>query len=79
MYECCICYSLNHSSRIHCQTCGTIPAMYSVTGKPMVWTDGEAINYQREVVAAIGCVRSSQHYQARYKLETKELTYYALD
>ncbi len=70
VYECAICKSLNHVSRVHCATCGTIPSRYSILGKPM------DASYSRESVAAIGCKRAAQHHQ-RLRLWTVETTYYA--
>jgi hypothetical protein len=64
MYECSICLSLNHSSRLHCQNCGTIPAMYSWTGGPINTEKGIS------VAAAFGCYRAGQHKGQRIYLKT---------
>lgn len=70
MYECSICQSLNHASRLHCQNCGTIPEMYSIYGRP--------INaYGKDVVIAFGAQRASQHHAGRVYLRTVALGYYA--
>jgi len=70
MYECVICLSINHNSRLHCQHCGTIPAMYSATGKA-------SNDSNRNVTAAIGCYRTGQHKAQRIILKTVGLDYYA--
>lgn len=64
MYECVICQSLNHTSRLHCQNCGTIPACYSYTGKPINTEKGI------EVICAAGCVRVNQKQVSRINLRT---------
>ena len=65
-YTCVTCHNLNGAWRLHCQTCGTIPAQYSITGK------AESV-----IVAAIGCDRQENHYSQRVNLKTVELDYYA--
>jgi hypothetical protein len=72
MYECTICLSLNHSSRIHCQNCGTIPAMYSIIGKPSS-SQLEGV----EVICAHGAVHACKHHASRLGLRTVALDYYA--
>lgn len=69
-YECVICKSLNHATRIHCRSCGTIPAMYSILGKP------EASDRHCEAVVAFGAVRAAQHHQ-RLFMRTVQFDYYA--
>lgn len=71
MYVCVICLSVNHSCRLHCQNCGTIPACYSWTGKPINTEKG--IN----VTAAKGCYRAGQHKGQRIGLKTVTADYYA--
>lgn len=71
MYECVICLSLNHNARLHCQNCGTIPAVYSWTGKPINTEKGI------EVCNAVGCYRTGQHKAQRINLKTVTLDYYA--
>jgi len=74
MYECVICHSVNHDSRIRCAVCGTTPAAYSVTCKASkLNSDLQCI----EVVAAYGVSRSCEHHAARMNLRTVELDYYA--
>lgn len=70
MYECAICYSLNHASRLHCQNCGTIPAQYSIYNRPI-----NALG--NDVVVAFGSVRTAQHHTGRVYLRTVALDYYA--
>jgi hypothetical protein len=74
MFECVICHSVNHASRLQCSVCGTVPACYSTTGKPSRLTD-EFVNL--EVVAAYGVSRASEHHAAKMFLRTVELDYYA--
>jgi len=76
MYECPICLSANHSKRLHCSTCGTIPAMYSILRVPT--RQIEEIDYTRfiPVVTAFGAVHSCRHHAARVNLRTVELDYY---
>jgi len=69
-YECKVCYELNHSSRLHCKTCGTIPACYSLTGE-----DCNAILIP--VKTAKGVDRSSNHKGQRLYLRTVAADYYA--
>jgi len=80
MYECSICLSLNHSSRLHCALCGAVPAKYSITGKPFVESDCNPFSPEwrcKEIVAAYGCSRASQHHASRVYLRTVTLDYYA--
>jgi len=70
VYECVICKSLNHASRIHCKCCGVIPARYSILAKP------ESAERHCEVVVAFGAVRAAQHHQ-RLFMRTVQLDYYA--
>jgi len=72
MYECTICLSLNHLTRLHCSICGTIPAMYSIIGKP------SSSEYEGVPVAcARNCERASQRRAARMGLKTVSLDYYS--
>lgn len=68
MYECVICQSLNHTSRLHCQNCGTIPAIYS-------WSETPRNQENREVTAAHGCVRVNQKQVSRINLRTAVADY----
>jgi hypothetical protein len=77
MYECPICLSLNHNSRLHCQNCGTIPARYSLLRLPARLIENDTFSRFIPVVAAYGCVRSCQHHAARVYLRTVKLDYYA--
>ena len=76
MYECTICHNHNHSRRLHCSTCGTVPAMYSFNGKEYVPGD-ESVNCGRSIVVAHGCDRQEQHRAQRVNLKTVEGDYYA--
>lgn len=69
-YECSICQSLNHASRLHCRCCGTIPARYSVLRVPV----NDSLT---PVVVAYGCRRASQHIPSRVFFRTVPTDYYA--
>lgn len=75
MYECTICLTLNHSSRLHCQCCGAVPAMYSLTGKVVQSLDSYPTSVQ--VTAAKGCQRVERIPAARSTFKTVSLDYYA--
>lgn len=75
-YECIICLSLNHASRLHCQNCGTVPARYSVTKKPIRISTVNDFSVT-EVIVAIGAERASQKRCSRVGLRTVSVTYYA--
>jgi hypothetical protein len=66
-YECSICHDINHVSRLHCKTCGTIPAIYSIIGRPAS-SQLEGI----EVVSAVASERPA----TRIHLRTVTLDYY---
>jgi hypothetical protein len=65
-YDCSVCRAINHAGRLHCQVCGTIPACYSMTGKP-----------SPSIVPAFGCERQGIAHIQRLKFVTVELDYYA--
>lgn len=79
-YVCDICIHINHVSRFQCSCCGTIPAMYSVLGKP---TKGGAYFSAPdrfalvEVVKAHGADRAEHHRTVRTYLRTVKADYYA--
>lgn len=75
MYECSICLALNHASRLHCQCCGAVPAVYSLTGK-VVQSSVDAYPTAIEMLVAHGCVRSERR-MSKVGLKTVPLTYYA--
>lgn len=77
MYECVICLSLNHASRLHCQNCGTIPAQYSILGAPAKSIEHETFSQYIPVIAAFGCQRASQHKGQKVYLRTVSVNYYA--
>ena len=70
-YECVICQSVNSSVRLHCQFCGTVPAMYSVIGKPVIWNDTEC--KALPIVSASSMNKPVQ----RINLKTVSSDYYA--
>ena len=77
-YECTICLHHNLVNRLHCSTCGTIPARYSITGTPSIQV-GTVIdwNFYLPIVAAHGCDRIEQHHTSRMNLRTMPLDYYS--
>lgn len=75
MYECVICQSVNHSSRLHCQNCGTIPSQYSCLGVPT--KDSGLIYALIETVVAHGVIRTNQKHVSRINLKTVTADYYA--
>ena len=84
-YECAICLNVNHASKLACSTCGTIPARYSVSGRPesavcnFNWQyGGWGIGSRRiEVVVAHGADRAEHHHTTRSYMRTVPLDYYA--
>jgi len=73
-YECVICQSVNSSVRLHCQFCGTVPAMYSVLkGKAsrLIEHDG------RSQFIEVHSVSSMNKPTQRINLKTVSSDYYA--
>lgn len=92
MYTCLICHALNHASRLHCQACGTIPAMYSITGFSCKSEGPERHSGPGEFhaysssgfayvpsVSAIGVVRTGEERIQRVSLRTVPIDYYATE
>ena len=87
MYECVICHGVNHSARLHCSTCGTIPKQYSVLNEPtkavqrdtldMLTDDVLTVNYLITVHVAYGCERQEHYRTARHNFRTVPADYYA--
>lgn len=63
-YTCEVCHGTNHSSRLHCQYCGAIPARYSLTGKATIHV-------------LPGCQRTESVRTSKARLVTVPLDYYA--
>lgn len=79
-YECPICYAVNAAKKIQCSACGTIPAQYSLTGKPARLFDndlGDMINGFISVASAPGCDRTERHRTSKRVLRTVPADYYA--
>jgi len=72
-YECRICWNVNHVSKLHCSTCGTIPAQYSFAGV-QVTDHGE---YYVEILNAFGCERQVTRRTIKRTARTVPLDYYA--
>lgn len=77
MYECSICLSLNHASRIHCSVCGTIPRQYSIFGIAGKFVYSQDAPHFIPTVVAIGAVHACKHHAARVNLRTVSADYYA--
>lgn len=80
-YECEICLNINHASKLHCSTCGTIPKQYSMLHAParMVTYETWCMNAQPmiSVVIARGADRVEWHHTSRSYLRTVPMDYYA--
>lgn len=84
MYECAICQSINHAARLHCSTCGTIPAQYSLLRVPARLVDNADLyaswtNGFIQVIPAIGCVRAAQHHRAPRIPQAVSVDYFATE
>jgi len=78
-YECSICYELNHAARLHCQHCGSVPACYSILGRPARLIEHETWTQFISVVRAHGAESASQHRAVKVYFRTVPATYYAED
>lgn len=78
-YECAICLNINHVSKLHCSTCGTIPKQYSIIGAAAVQkTEPEiGVSYFDEVLLARGYDRAEWHHNAKVYFRTVPTDYYA--
>jgi hypothetical protein len=79
-YECSICKSINHAAKLHCSTCGTVPACYSVIGQPHRLISDDTVNdWPRfiPVVVARGAERLESRRAHKVYFRTVPLDYYA--
>lgn len=76
-YDCVICLSINHASRLHCQHCGTIPTMYSVLHCPTITREHNSFSVFIPIASAIGCQRASMRRASRQNLFTVAIDKYA--
>lgn len=80
-YECAICLNVNHASKLHCSTCGTVPAKYSVLSVPTRMLSHEDHGFIGDwlipVVVARGADRAEHHHTTRVYLRTVKADYYA--
>lgn len=76
IYTCSICYAVNAAVRLHCASCGTIPAAYNVTNKPARLNDD--FDYT-EVVSAYGCERQTDRRAHKTYMRTVPADYYATE
>lgn len=75
-YECAICLNVNHNVKLHCSTCGAVPAKYSPIKTTAIERSG-SINYFVPFVIARGADRAEWHRTSRSYLRTVPLDYYA--
>ena len=73
-YDCSICLHVNHAKRLHCETCGTVPAAYSLLGQPAHYLDDGSIV---AVVVAYGAERLESRRAHKVYFRTVPLDYYA--
>jgi hypothetical protein len=83
-YECNICLNINHATKLHCSTCGTIPTQYSVIGVPARLQVGLMFPIYTSdrltpVVIAKGADRAEHHKTSRVYLRTVKADYYATE
>lgn len=82
-YECQICLNVNNAVKLHCSTCGTIPAIYSITSTPAKDVSAVIETYAAwntgfiPVVVARGADRAEHHRTVRTYLRTVKSDYYA--
>ena len=75
VYECAICQHINHSSRLHCSVCNTVPKEYSPVKQAVsIKWDGWQMT---PIVAAHGCERANKQMNVHVKLRTMAIDYYA--
>lgn len=72
-YECKVCWNVNHASRFHCSTCGTIPAQYSIASVPMI----ERADDYVQIVVAFNAERQTRMRTVKHMLRTVPMDYYA--
>lgn len=75
-YECRICHGVNHSARLFCQHCGTIPAQYSWLGTETAIVPG-TVNGAIESRVAFGAERQTRYRAVKSQLRTVPGDYYA--
>jgi hypothetical protein len=85
-YECKVCWNVNHVSRLHCATCGTIPAQYSWKGQPIRERENTITSFNPEtlsatidVLVAFGCERQTRLRTVKHMLRTVPMDYYAAE
>lgn len=76
-YTCVICSGINASAHHSCQHCGTIPAKYSILGKPARMIEGEYYTRFVEVTVAYGVERQNHTRTMRHSLRTVPADYYS--
>ena len=81
-YECTICKEINHVSRLHCKSCGTIPACYSILNAPAKQTDNLDMystwnSGYISVLVAWGAERQVSRRTIKRTARTVQMDYYA--
>jgi len=74
-YECVVCHGINSVKKLHCSTCGTIPAMYSIVQG--VTTIEKQDSYYIEILSAFGVERQRSRRTIKRVMRTVPLDYYA--
>jgi hypothetical protein len=76
-YTCVICTGINAAEKLHCSSCGTIPAKYSVLGKPSTIVTEDYFTRFIEVTVAFGAERQNHIRSVKHELRTVPGDYYA--
>jgi len=76
-YECTICLQINHAVKMHCSTCGAVPAIYSFTGKPLKGVYENDSSIQIEVFVAQGAIRQGKERTSKVYFRTVPADYYS--
>ena len=76
-YECVICLNTNHASKLHCSTCGAVPAHYSMLGATTRIIEDDLFTRFIPFVVAFGADRAEHHHTTKSYLRTVKLDYYA--
>lgn len=83
-YECKVCWGINSANKLHCSTCGTIPAVYSWNGKTIRERadtissfNPETISNTIDVVVALNAERQTTRRTIKRTARTVPMDYYA--
>lgn len=70
-YTCQICHNMNHVAKLHCSTCGAVPACYSVYNYPL------KLDTNIQILVPFGCERQASRKTIKRTARTVPLDYYA--